>query len=158
MSLDPTARRSNIKDSVKKHFVDNVETIEGIPVLFDRSLISPDLQDRSVHRWVTVVMGEMEISDLSDILIEVYCCTRQDPEGFKLAQVVDKVMTHLSVDPTTSPTSLKRIPFYRSYFDQPWEEIGSLIVQQVMESAELNASDETTYKILTVRLRTPSKV
>ena len=158
MTLDPTAKTSNIKDSVKKHFVDKVQTIEGIPVTFDKALSTPDIQGKVVKRWVNVIFGQMEIDFLSDIFLEVYCCTRSDPEGFKLAQVRDKVVDHLSVEPATANTNLYRIPFYRSYFDQEWVEIGSLLVQEIIESGEMNSVDETKYKILTVRLRTASKV
>ena len=158
MSLDATAKTSNIKDSVKKHFVDNIQIAEGITVTFDKALTTPNLQGKGVNRWVSIRFGEMEIDFLSDILLEVFCCTRQDSEGFKLAQVRDKVVEYLSVDPTTSNTNLKRIVFYRSYFDQPWVEIGSLLVQEIIESGEMVSVDETKYKILTVRLRTASKV
>ena len=158
MSLDATAKTSNIKDSFKKHMVDNIVVIEGIPVTFDKALTQPDIQGKTVHRWINIIFGDMEIDFFSDILIEIYCCTRQDPEGFKLSQVRDKVVSHLSVDPSTAITNLYRIPFYRSYFDQAWEVIGSLLVQEIIESGEMTSVDETKYKVLTVRLRTASKV
>jgi len=160
MTLDATAREANIRDSLKKYFIDTFETAKGIIVTFDKGLSNPDLQPGStVHRWISVNQGPIEIKDLSDIFVYVYCCTRQDNEGFKLAQLVDTVMEGLSVDPATATTSLKRITFYRSLpAPDAWVPIGALVVQSIDSSMNLEAPDETKYKILNVRLRTASKV
>ena len=159
MALDPTARQANIKDSLKKYFVDNLETIEGLKVTFDKALSEPDLQDKSVDRWVTIALGSLLVATLSDITVTIYVCTRKDNEGYKLAQLRDKVMGYLSVDSDDeSGDSTKRIPFYRSYANQAWEVIGGFVVREVLESGELEAPEETKYQVLTVQLATASKV
>jgi len=156
MALNATAREANIRDSVKKFFVDNIEIAEGVPVTFDRSLASPDLQGKTVTRWVAIRYGEMEINTMSRIVLEVYVCTRQDNEGFRLAQLKDKVRGALSDEQSTD--GYKRIPFYQSHATNPWTLLGAIIVTRVLESGELNADDDTKYKVLTCFCRTASIV
>jgi len=155
MTLDATAREANIRDSVKKFFVDNYT----VPMSFDKALSQPDLQGRTVHKWINVLIHVSEVSLLSDILVYIYCCTRQDNEYFKLSQLRDTMVEGLSVDPTTEQSdNMKRIPFYQSHAVDPWTLIGSLLITELMESPTMEGPDETKYKVLTVRLRTPSKV
>ena len=157
MALDPTARESNFRDGIKKYFSDNIETTEGIPLSFDKALATPDLQGKTVHTWVNVLFDGIHLGTMSEIGLRIFCCTRQDNEGFKLAQLRDKVMGYL-VNDGTVPDGMVRITLYRSYANQAWVDIGALIVQDHFESAQLEAPDETKYKIITVRLRTPSKM
>jgi predicted ester cyclase len=58
----------------------------------------------------------------------------------------------------TRTDSFARIPFYRSYENQAWELLGAFVVTDVQESGQLMASDGTKYKILSVKLRTASKI
>jgi len=93
---------------------------------------------------------------LSEVLLDIFCCTRADTEGFILAQLTDAVMAELT--DTTKTDGMKRIPFYRSYSDRAWESLGALLVQDVTESAEMESPDATKYIILSCRLRTASKI
>ena len=158
MALDATARRANIKDSVKKFFIDNVQTISGVAVTFDKALNTPNIQGLAVKKWVSVIIGDMHIDTVSDILIDVYCCTREDNEGFALAQLTDTVVGYLSVDPSAASDGKTGIPFYQSHPTNPWTLLGKLVVSDIQESAELEASDETKFKVLTIQLKTASKV
>lgn len=108
------------------------------------------------NEWVSIRLEETYRDTLSEQLISIYCCTRQDPEGYRLAQLTDTVMGYLS--DTTMTDGMARIPFYRSYADQAWVLLGAMLVHDVYESAELEAEDETKFKILTVRLKFASKV
>jgi hypothetical protein len=155
MSLDPTAREANIRDSVKKFFVENIQTGEGVPVLFDKTLSYPDLTGKTVTKWVAVRFGDMEIKTMSDITLEVFVCTRQDNEGFKLAQLKDKVLGYLSGGVTDS---FGRIPFYQSHATNAWVLLGAIVVIEVRESPEIPADDDTKYKLLTCRCKTASKI
>lgn len=155
MTLDATAREANIRDSIKKFFVDTY----SVPMTFDKALSQPDLQGRTVHKWINVIIHVSEIKLISDILIHIYCCTRRDNEFFKLAQLRDTIVEGLSVDPDSSQSdNMKRIPFYQSHPIDPWTLIGALLVSEVMESIPMEGPDETKYKILTIRLRAPAKV
>ena len=157
MALDPTAREANFRDSIKKYFVDNLETISNIPLTFDKALSSPDIQGKTVHKWVSVLFGSSHLGTMSEIYFRVFCCTRQDNEGFKLAQLKDTVVGYLTNDGSIGDGQV-RIPFYRSYANQAWTLLGSLLVIDVIPSDQLEAPDGTKYIILTVRLKTASKM
>jgi hypothetical protein len=156
MALAANARESNVRDSIKKFFVDNIETTENIPVTFDKALIEPDLTDKAVDKWVNVSFGDMIFGRITDVFLAIHVCTRRDSEGFRLAQVRDKVVGYLS--DTTMTDGYKRIPFYQSSATQDWTLIGAFLVIDVRESAQLQADDETKYKTLDVMLRTTSTI
>jgi len=154
--LDSTAKEANIRDSIKKYFVDSLYTTEGLQVTFDKYLSTPNVQQKAVDRWVSVNFGGLELSELSTHSLNIYCCTRADGEGFKLAQLRDKVYKYLTDN--TQTDGMARITFYRSRADGNWTTIGYILVQDVIESQQFEADDGTKYKILTARLRFSSKV
>ena len=158
MALDPTARESNFRDSIKKYFVDNLNTTEGIDLLFDTWLSTPDIGiSKSVTRWVTVNFEEIERDTLSEARLTVIPSTRNDSEGFKLAQLTDTVMGYLSDENST--TGMRTIPFYRSRNIGAWTAIGGIvIIPPIHESAQLVSEDGTKYKMLSVRCKFASKV
>lgn len=157
MALDATARESNVRDSIKKYFVDNLARGEGIQFMFDRTLRSPyTVGQRELTKWVSVIFGNMDLEQLAEIDLDLILCTRQDPEGYQLAHLRDKVMGYL-ID-TTMTDGMARIPFYQSY-TTPWVLLGALVVQSVgPESAQVIDEDETKWKIIPVRLRWGAKV
>ena len=156
MVLDPTARESNVRDSIKKFLVDGLNRTDRIPVTFDRGLKAPVLQGQSVDRWVSVLFGEMDRSAMSEAYLQVYACTRRDNEGFRLAQLGDKILGYFS--DTSQTDGMARIPFYRSAENDPWELLGALLVQDVMEGPSFDIEDETKVKLFTVRLRWAAKI
>jgi len=153
MALDPTAREANVRDSIIKYFKDNLKTTEGITTVFDIGISQPD---SSSTQWVSVNFGAMEFTTMSTFFLYVHCCTREDNEGWRLAQLKDKVLGYLSDENATH--GMKSITLYRSYLNQAWVAIGGLLVQEVLESGQLLAPDGTKYKTLSVRLRTASKL
>jgi len=152
MTLDATGRESNIWDSIKKYFIDNL----SYSLSFDKALSAPNLRGTAVDRWVAFTLNDMIIGDMSSIMLDIYCCSRQDNEWHKLSQVRDTVF-ELLID-TTKTDTMRRIPFYQSHATNPWTLIGALLVDEIIESARMEAEDETKFKILHVRLRTSSKV
>ncbi len=155
MALDPTARESNFKDSIKKYFVENLTDTEKLHLSFDKSLSLPYLQGVSQQKWVMINWGPFLRGDLSEASIDILCGARQDNEGFLLAQLGDKVIGYLSDEDTTD--GMKRIPFYRSYPNKAWTVLGALLVWEVIESGTLEAPDESKYKIITVKFKFASK-
>jgi hypothetical protein len=156
MVLDPTAREANVRDSIKKYFVDSLHPTYQL--MFDKGLSTPDLTGTPgpTDKWISINFGMMDRGDLSEHILTIYTCTRRDNEGFKLAQLTDTVMGFLS--DTTRTDGMARIPLYRSYPNQAWELIGGIVVQEVIESQQLQVDDETKYKILNVRLRWSAKI
>lgn len=157
MALDPTARTANVKDSLKKYFVDNIARSEGKKLTFDKAMAVPRIQgDVPANEWVSIGMEDTDLDTLSSQTFTIYCCTRQDTEYRRLAQLTDLVMGYLT--DTTETDGMKRIPLYRSYPDQAWELLGAMLVWDVMMSSEMEASDETKFRILSVTLRWAAKV
>jgi len=156
MPLDPTAREANVRDSIKKYFVDSLTP--QYYLMFDKGMSKPNVQGTpsEVDRWISINFGAMDRGTLSEHDLRIYCCTRKDNEGFKLAQLTDTVLGFLS--DATATHGMKSIPLYRSYQDQAWTLIGGLLVQEVTESQQVIADDETKYKILNVLLRWSSKI
>lgn len=143
---------------MKKYLVDNLITTEGLLVTFDPRMFIPETfkaTNPDVKKWVAVKFGALYRDDMSEAILELRCCTRQDNEGFQLSQLCDKVIGYLT---TTDGDGIKRITFYRSYAAQPWEVIGGIVVQDVRDSLEFTADDNTLYKLITVTLRFASKI
>jgi hypothetical protein len=158
MSLDSTARESNVLDSLKKYFKD-MGTVQNITVRFDINVSQPNLvRDKSVNKWVIIDIDEVDIDVISTIVITIHICTRKDNEGFVLSQLRDTVMEYLSVNyDSETRDNFKRIPFYRSNTN-PWSLIGQLLVVDVKEGKRINAPDKTKFKDIIVTLKTPSKI
>ena len=157
MALDPTARRANVKDSIKKWGVDNFETVESLIISFDTSMRIPNLRGTpsSVTRWVGIDLGSFSPEAWTEFYLTFYCCTRKDNEGFRLAQLRDTIVGYLS--DTTRTDGFARIPFYRSFENQAWVLLGSMLILSVAESEEMKAPDETKYIMLTCRIGFASK-
>lgn len=158
MALDDTAKESNVRDSLKKYFVDSLVTVEGLNVTFDKYLAVPNVQGKAVDRWVSINFGDLMMSELSSHMLRIMPCTRADSEGFKLAQLRDKVIKYLSDN--TQTDGMARIPFYRSRADGNWTLLagGFVIPQPIHESGQYDADDGTKFKVINVRLRFSSKV
>jgi hypothetical protein len=158
MGLDPTARESNLRDSLKKYFVDNIYKTHGIALrMFDKNLGTPATQNKSIDQWVSISMGSKTRDIVSSLVLDIYCNTRKDAEGFKLSQLTDTVYQYL-VD-TTQTDRLRRIPFYQSKpKGTDWVLLGALIVTDIIESDDIEGEDKTKFKILTVSLRWPANV
>jgi hypothetical protein len=127
MALDPTAREANVRDSLKRYLVTNLKAL-GIPYVFDRDLTPPRLQGEATERWVSIVIDLRERDTLSIVYLDIFCCTRKDNEGFRLAQLTDSIMGLL-----TDTEGPRRIPFYKSHPTAAWEKIGGLVVQRIEE-------------------------
>jgi hypothetical protein len=148
--MNALAKESNVKSSLKKYFVDAF----GEYVTFDISLASPDIRTQGsnvVNQWYNISFGEFGRQVLSDYQFEIFCLSRQDAEGIKLAEMAD-VLVALLVDSANSD-GMRRIPFY-DVSSIPWVQIGSMVVQEFWDNKPfaLNA-DETKVKIYNVRLR-----
>lgn len=158
MTLDPSARSANLRDSIKRFFIDNLATTEGISLSFDKSMARPKIQGQpvEVEKWVVVNFGYIDMGTVSEHQIDVICCTRRDNEGFKLAQLRDTVMGYLT--DTTTTDGMKRITLYRSYASQAWTSLGALLITEIVESQQNDADDETKFIILTVTCKWASKI
>ena len=150
MTLPGQSRAANIKDSWKRFLNVNLRT-ETVYVAFDNSLAQPSVQGRPMEKWVTIRIGQFVPGTLSDQIVEFYCCTRRDAEGYKCAQLRDTVYELL----TDIKDAFKRIPLYRSHPTAAWVEIGKILIHRewIRESGEVEGPDDTKIRTLTVRTR-----
>lgn len=155
MSLDATARESNLRDSVKKYFIDTFFTAGGYKLTFDKGLAIPKIQGNEVDRWIAVQFGPIDMDTVSEFSVEIYCCTRQDPEGYRLAHLRDAIVDGLIDSDQTD--GRKRIVFYQSNTN-PWTAIGALIPILRPESGQMTASDGTKFKVIPVDFKWGAKI
>ena len=146
MTIHGTASLANIYDSVKKYFVDNLYTIESISTMFDRSLSDPATADLALQQWVVVNYGEYLPGNISKISLDIYCCTREDVEGYNLVRLRDTVLGYLT--DATALDGKRRIKLWQSHSTNPWIEISGMVLQFDIESQVFFAPDETKYKAL----------
>lgn len=148
--LDSTAQKANFYYSLKKYIIDNLYTIQGIPVIFD-TFLPPDF---SIERWISVHQKSLDRDTLSSYQVELYCITRNDYEGEKLTELVDIVAGYFIGD-ITQTDGLRRIPFYDATTEL---QNGNMIVTNASEGEHLQAPDESKFLILTFTLRMASKI
>ena len=162
MTLHATAKVINYEMSIRKFLVDNLQTIEGIELLWDITVPDPDLLNQmlSFSKWVAINLGDMDRGEFSRAFFEMYLTTRNDPDGLILTELSDTVMGYLS--DTDVPHGMKRIQFYETTINPNnaalWTSIGGILVQDVTESGRIDYGDGLKYKILTVVTRFASKV
>ena len=149
MGIDPTIREANIRDSLKKFFVDSLAINEGIQITFDKWLSTPKVQGAEVDKWVSILVGSIDLGTLSTIDVTIFCCTKMDSEGFKLAQLRDKVINYL-ID-TDMTDGMKRVILYRSSATEVWTNIGTMVVQIDSESPQTETNDGTKFKTIVCR-------
>ena len=146
-----TASLANVYDSIKKFFIDNLYTIESISTMFDRSLSDPATVDLALQQWVVVNIGEYIPGNISQISLDVYCCTREDIEGYNLARLRDTVCGYLT--DSAALDGKRRFKLYQSHPTDSWIELGGMILFFDMESKIFSAPDETKYKALGCTLK-----
>ena len=151
--MDASALELNVRRSLKKFFIDALGTT---PVTFDTSLASPDIRGNTVSEWLNIDFGVMSREALSGYTFDVYCLTRQDPEGVNLARLGDTVFALLKDTEVTD--GMKRIPLYDTAA-LPWSSIGAMVVQDIWDAQVFEIiEDETKVKVYTVRLRWGTKI
>jgi hypothetical protein len=149
--MNGLAKETNVKKSLKKFFVD---TLGSANVTFDVSLAAPDIRKQgadSVKQWYNIAFGQFGRQAMSEYQFQIFCLSRQDSEGIKLAEMSDLIIS-LLVD-SDKTDGMRRIPLYE-VGSFPWVQISSMVVQEIDDQTELEFKDtETKFKILLVKLR-----
>ncbi len=96
--MHPTLSEVNLKTSLKKFFRDHFEGREEnpIPIMFDKTIDDPYTagrkgDDSTVKEWITVNFADKFVQDVSHISVEIFICTRQDPDDLRIEEIVDEV-------------------------------------------------------------------
>jgi hypothetical protein len=160
MALDNTAKLSNITDSLKKYFVDNLYTVESIHLDFGKSYeeVYKDLPER-VDQWAIVAFDPLTPDTLSELSITIYMFSRRDPESKNLYLLRDKIFNYL-ID-TSQTDGLARVTIYDTSNPASWVAVGKGVVilpAGRSESANYMADDGTKFRYLSLLFKWGAKV
>jgi len=152
MVLDPTLSESCFKNSIKKFFVDNIFTAEGIDINFDVQYVQPEDTGIEASKWISIKFGKIIGGTLSSAHIIVYLFSREDTEGVDLSILRDTIMDKI-IDLNATDGKV-RIPLY----DLSWNEVGGMIPFLTLESDEPGVTkDDTKFKWMRIDLKWGSK-
>jgi hypothetical protein len=154
MAIEPTASSKNVKDSLKKYFIDAFATALGYTITFDTNLLDPNLHDEKTEAWYVAHFGSSFRSGLSSQMVQLYCCTRRDAEGDNLVQLADDAFEKLT--DASQVDGKRRITFYNS-LPETWVSIGQLLVDRIDDSDEFDGPDDTKYRILACQIQWVAK-
>ncbi len=152
MAIDATAKKSNVRMSIKKYLTDTLKTTHGKSIFFDLGFLLP--KQTELTEWISIQFGSMVRGGMSDFNMEIICATRGDCDGDSLSVLADlvfEVMTDLD-----QQDGKRRILFY-DVEPEPWVQIGALLVRDISDSEEMLGVDNTKYQILTIRIKWVAK-
>ena len=96
--MNPTISEVNLKTSLKKGFRDYFENRDenSIPIMFDKTIDDPYVSGRkgdtsTASEWITINFVDKHLDDVSIQVVEIFICSRQDPEGLRIEEMVDDV-------------------------------------------------------------------
>ena len=95
--MHPTLSEVNLKTSLKLFFRDHFENREEnpIPIMYDKNVTDPYVSGvkniTSVNEWITINFTDKFMNDVSTQVVEFVICTRQDPDGRRIEEIVDEV-------------------------------------------------------------------
>lgn len=91
--MHPTISVNNVNTSIKLFLYEELENVRELPLSFDRSLSIPVYTRQpkvsSIDKWVTVLFQNKSLGTVSEQVLEFICCSRQDVDQVKLAEVLD---------------------------------------------------------------------
>lgn len=153
-SVDDTAKLANVKRSIRKFFVANLYDTEGKEIVFDKWMSIPDVLNMAstVNEWYSINFGALEVANMSDMEVTVFCCTQNDDNNLKLEALRDILFAYLRDSDRLD--GIRRI----SFLNQSDTVIGGLMIVNILESGDLEGEDGTKYYSLTCQIRFASKV
>jgi hypothetical protein len=147
--MNSRGKAENIDVSVKKFFIDHIETPEGILLSFDPAFVDPDLWDKTVTEWVIVDIDGARLRPLCSGAVNVICATRQDDEQVRLAQIADLVCGCL-IDNDGSHINIR---MYEAGSPPIMIPGSFLIVSGVTRSGKMDGPDGTNYNVVSFAIK-----
>jgi len=151
--MDATIKYENLKKSVTKHFVDNIETISGIAITFDDWLDENKAEFTTAKQWVSINLSNVHLERLSTADLTIILRTQEDPEGFKISRLHDTIMNSIVSDVSDN--------FYITLFDtstDPWRVIGGIYVKRMPSGQQEPAPDKSKLMVLNYQLKWGAKL
>jgi hypothetical protein len=147
--MNNRAKAENIDVSIKKFFIDNIETPHGVVLSFDPAFVEPDPWDNTVVEWMVVVLGDERLRPLASGTVHVVCVTRQDEEQVRLSQLRDMVCDCLIDD----DGSHINIPIYEAGSPPVIIPDSYLAVSRVVRTGKMDGRDGTNYSIVSFAIK-----
>jgi hypothetical protein len=147
--MNNRAKAENIDVSIKKFFIDNIETAHGVKLSFDPAFVDPDPWDNDIKEWMVVNTGDERLRPLSSGSVHVVCVTRQDEEQVRLAQLMDMVCDHL-IDDSGSHINIQ---MYEAGSPPAIIPGSFLIVSRVIRTGKMDGRDGTNYSIVSFAIK-----
>lgn len=141
MSLSSVTKEVDFKNSIKKYFLDSLETIEQLKIFFESLFEVPvDSSGKKLKSWVVVSFGYRNLGNVSEQQVSLDLYTTEDNEADDLAELVDAVMNYLIDE--DSINGLKTIPYY----DSSWAVVGGIIPFIQPAFGRMESEDGVQYK------------
>ena len=109
--MDESLKEANIWRSVRKYFIDNLNS--KVPVYFDRIVTASS--DSASDQWVNIMIEALTPAHVSNAVMTLFLFSKQDREGIELAELRDTVLELLY------PGSI-------DLYDADWNKVGALSV------------------------------
>lgn len=147
--MHPTLSEVNIKTSLKLFFNEKFDGI--VPIMYDKSVTDPYVSTTNmgevVDRWLTILFRATDKADVSEVVTEIFCCSRKDTDNMLIEELVDEVNAVLFPE-----NGHLTIPLYNV---QSETVIGNLffLKQLYGQTGIFTAIDGTKYQIISVPFR-----
>ena len=123
--LSPETRVSDFENSVKKYFIDNLQTTENVPLFFDwMEDIPVDSNGVKLLSWIIISFGYVQLGTVAECSVNVHIFTRNDFESQNLNILMDKVNSYIINEDAVN--GLHTIPYYNT-ISLPWVVNGGII-------------------------------
>jgi len=142
--ISPVSRESDLKNSIKKYFLDSLETLESIPLFFDRLFETPsDDEGTKLLKWVVITFGRGDLGNVSERQVSIEAYTRDDSEGDNLSVLLDTIMGYILNEDSTN--GLATVPYYDTS-SVPWTVVGGMMSFLQPSLNEMEGDDSTKFK------------
>jgi hypothetical protein len=153
MAVDATLSKVCVKKSIKKFVVDELRTGKSRSVQFDIWLDTPRVQGRELTEWISFNFGPISKGSVSFLDLEVFCASREDPEGDELAAIRDDVVEVFS----EVAADRKAIDLFETRSGTPWTKVGGMVIFMENEGTEQYTASNTKFVPLTFRFKWGAK-
>lgn len=145
--ISPVSKEVNLKRSIKKYFLDNLETTESLPLFFETLETQPlDSSGNDLLKWVVISFGRSNLGNVSEQQVVIDLYTKEDKEGDELASLIDIVRSYLLDEDSTS--GLVTIPFYDT--SGVWSQIGGMIPYIQPSLGRREGIDDTQFQSINI--------
>jgi len=148
MALDATAKIVNVKKSVRKYFLDNLYTIDGYEVTFDKGFTPPKVQGVEKNQWYSLNFLESNNESKASQDIEIIIASRNDPEGDTVMAMRDTLFKYIVGD----EGGQRSITLYNCDNPASLVSLGGMLIIPRINTGVLEAEDNTKYILFPITI------